>query len=405
MPLTAKRVEKLKSKPGRHRDQHGLYLQVISRTNISWVLRFQRNGRERWHGLGPLHTFGLAEARERARKARQQIFDGNDPIEAKAAARAAKALADAKLLTFEAAANQYFAQHEAKWRSARHRQQFINSLRRYAFPIIGKLPVAAIDVGLVLKTVEPIWPDIPETANRVRSRIEMILDWSKVRGYRTGDNPAKWELIGKVLPARSAVAKTMHHPALPYADAATFVAALRRRDGIAARALEFTILTAARTGETIGAVWDEIDLDAKMWTIPAGRIKGGREHRVPLSDRAVEILRALPTEKDNQHVFVGSQTGGGLSSAAFGATLRRMGRNDITVHGFRSTFSDWAHERSAFPNHVIELSLAHAVGNAVERAYRRGDLLDKRRQLMDAWARFIAMPPVVTGDNVIAVRS
>jgi integrase len=402
MTLTTRRIAKL-TQAGRYGDGHGLYLQVMSPTNRSWLLRYERSGRERWMGLGPLHTFDLQQARERARRARQQLFDGSDPLEARAAERAARALEAARTITFEKAARQYFDAHERKWKNAKHRAQFLSTLTDYAFPTIGRLPVAAIDTGLVLKCIEPIWNEKTETANRVRGRIESVLDWATVRGYRTGDNPARWRgHLSEVLPARETIQKTVHHAALQFGDLPAFMAALGQREGVAARALEFTILTAARTGEAIGATWDEIDLKTKVWTVPAGRIKGGREHRVPLSGRALEILQALPREERNPFVFIGPRNGG-LSNMAMSSVLGRMERTDITVHGFRSTFRDWAAERTSYPNHVVEMALAHVVGDKVEAAYRRGDLFAKRVRLMADWARFCSMKPADRG-AVIALR-
>jgi integrase len=393
MSLTTKRIAKL-TKAGRYGDGHGLCLQVTPSGVKSWLLRFERNGRERWMGLGPLHTIDLQEARERARKARQQLIDGIDPLTAREAERAERALEAARTITFEKAAQAYFDTHERKWRNRKHAAQFLSTLKTYAFPKIGALPVAAIDTGLVLKVIEPIWGDVTETASRVRSRIESVLDWATVRGYRTGDNPARWRgHLSEVLPARGQIQKTNHHAALPFADLPEFLAVLRQRDGVAARALEFTILTAARTGEAIGATWDEIDLKAKVWTVPAGRIKGGREHRVALSDRALEILHALPRERNNSFVFIGPRKGG-LSNMAMASVLGRMGRADITVHGFRSTFRDWAAERTNYPNHVVEMALAHVIGDKVEAAYRRGHLFAKRVRLMSEWSRYCGRKPV-----------
>jgi integrase len=404
MALTTKSIAKLK-KPGRYGDGHGLYLQVMSPTNRSWLLRYDRNGRgERWMGLGPLHTIDLNEARERARKARQQFLDGIDPLDARAAERTQRALEAARTITFEKAAQAYFDAHERKWRNRKHAAQFLSTLKTYAFPKIGSLPVAVIDVSLVLKVIEPIWQEKTETANRVRGRIEAVLDWATVRGYRAGDNPARWKgYIENVLPSRSAIQKPIHHAALPFDDLPEFMAALQQREGIAARALEFTILIASRTGEVVGATWDEIDLNEKTWTIPAGRIKGGREHRVPLSDRALEILRALPHEKNNPFVFIGPRKGG-LSNMGMASVLSRMGRNDITVHGFRSTFRDWAAERTNYPNHVVEMALAHVVGDKVEAAYRRADLFEKRRKLMSDWTKFCSTKPAATSAKVLLLR-
>lgn len=404
MALSIKRIAAIGQKVGRYRDGNGLLLQVAPGGSRSWLFRYERAGRERAMGLGPLHTTSLEEARELARAARRQLLAGIDPLEARAAERARLALEAARTISFEQATRQYFDQHEKKWRSRKTRDQFLSSLRMYAFPKIGQLPVAAIDTGLVLKVVEPIWQDKTTTANRVRGRIEAVLDWATVRGYRSGDNPARWAgHLAEVLPARGQIARVIHHPALPFVELPAFLALLRDREGIAARGLEFTILTAARTGEVIGARWSEI-IDA-TWTIPAGRIKGGREHRVPLSDRALEILQALPRERGNPHVFIGTRAGTGLSSMAMPAVLARMGKDDITVHGFRSTFRDWAAERTGYANHVVEMALAHSVGNKVEAAYRRGDLFEKRRQLMELWAKYCSTTTLAATAEVVTLRS
>jgi integrase len=254
--------------------------------------------------------------------------------------------------------------------------------------------LADVDTGMVLKALEPIWATKPETASRVRGRIEAVLDWSKARGYREGENPARWRgHLDKLLPARRKVRKVEHHAALPYAELPTFMADLRKREGIGARALEFAILTAARTGEVIGATWAEIDLETRLWTIPADRMKGRRQHRVPLSDRAIEILAALPRIQGNEFVFPGARDGKPLSNMAMLKTLERMGRDDLTSHGFRSSFRDWAAETTGYPGDLVEMALAHVVSNATEAAYRRGDMFDKRRRLMDDWAAYCAAPP------------
>jgi integrase len=405
MGLTVKQIAKL-TEPGRYGDGHGLYLQVMSPTNRSWLLRFERGGRERWMGLGPLHTVNLELARQKAQLARLQLLDGIDPLEARNAERAERALQSAKAVTFKEAAQQYFDQHERKWKNAKHRAQFLSTLENYAFPALGKLSVAAIDTGLVLKVIEPIWQDKTETANRLRGRIESVLDWANVRGYRQGDNPARWKgHLAEVLPARGSIQKVEHHAALPFIEISAFMTELRMREGIAARALEFTVLCASRTGETIGAQWDEVDLKAKTWTVPANRIKGGREHRVPLSDAALKILKELPTEKNNPFVFIGPKAGGGLSNMGMASVLGRMGRKSITVHGMRSTFRDWAAETTSYPNFVVEMALAHTVSDAVEAAYRRGDLFTKRTKLMADWARYCTTKPVNTANNVTPIRA
>ena len=392
--LTAKKVEREK-RPGRYRDGHirGLYLQIGPTGGKSWLLRFERDGRERWLGLGPLSVVDLRTARERARAARLLLLDGIDPIDHRKAEKAKLAAAKAKLLTFREAAELYFDQHERKWKNAKHRQQFLSTLK-VVYPVLGNMAVADIDTPAVLRAIEPYWLTKTETMSRTRARIEAVLDWATVRGYRTGDNPARWKNhLSEVLPARGQVAKVNHHAALAFAAVPAFMAELRQREGVAARALEFAILTAARTGEVIGARWDEISFEDKTWLVPAGRMKGGREHRVPLSGRAIALLRALPTEDGNDFVFLGTRGGSGLSSMAMPQVLQRMNRGDITVHGFRSSFRDWASETTNFPNHVVEMALAHAVGNVVEAAYRRGDLLAKRRQLAEAWSRFTTSPP------------
>jgi integrase len=382
MRLSAKQVEKLRT-PGRHPDGDGLYLQITPTGVKSWVLRYERNGRERMLGLGTLRDFSLKEARERARRARQQLADGIDPIDARRAERAVPTI------TFREAAQAYNSLHEAKWRNPRHRAQFLKSLSRYAFPILGNLLVAAVDTPVVLRVVQPIWNSRTETASRVRGRIEAVLDWATVSGHRKGDNPARWKgHLDQVLPAPSAVTKVQHHPALPWSEISSFMVELRGREGVAARALEFAILTAMRTSEVLGARWSEMDLPAKVWTVPAERMKATRPHRVPLPEQAVELLRGLFTEADNDYVFIGAQAGKSLARRALAEALGRMNRSDITVHGFRSTFRDWAAEVSHFPNHVVEQALAHTISNAVEAAYRRGDLFEKRRALMAEWAAF-----------------
>ena len=403
MTLTAKRISKL-IEPGRYSDGHGLYLQVMSPDNRSWLFRYERNNRERWAGLGPLHTVSLKEARERARRVRLQLLDGIDPIDARKAQRATRALEAARALTFEKAARDYFGQHAEKWRNPKHRAQFLSTLEAYVFPTIGHLSVADIDTGLVLRCIEPIWKRVPETAGRVRNRIEAVLDWATIRGSRSGDNPARWVgHLDNVLPARSQLANYKHHPALPYAQMPAFIASLSGREGVAARALEFLILTAGRTGEVIGAQWNEIDLKAKTWTIPAERMKARKIHKIPLNDRAVEILGALPREEKNPFVFIGPRRSG-LSNMAMMTVLRRMKQDNATVHGFRSSFRDWAAERTNYANHVVEMALAHTISNQVEAAYRRGDLFDKRRRLMKDWAEYCAKGSADASVHVVRLR-
>ncbi|MGY3698939.1 integrase [Bradyrhizobium sp. USDA 3240] len=402
--LSYKKVESLKQ-AGMYSDGGGLYLQVTQGADgtprKSWLFRYAIGGRERQMGLGPLHDVSVAEARERAVSARELRRAGKDPINAREALRAANSLSAAKTMSFDECAEAYVAVHRQGWRNVKHASQWTATLATYCSPVFGRLPIQGVDVGLVMKVLEPIWATKPETASRVRGRIERILDWAKVRGYREGDNPARWRgHLDHLLPARGKIRKVKHHAALPYVEIPAFLTALRSRTAVAARALEFAILTAARTGEVIGARWEEIDLNGRVWTIPAERMKGGQEHRVPLSDVAVEILAHVRNVRQDAHVFPGDRRSA-LSNMAFLMLLRRMGRDDITAHGFRSTFRDWVEEQTDTPRAVAEMSLAHAIGNAVEAAYRRGDLFEKRRVLMSKWARYCNRPK----STVTAFRS
>lgn len=405
-PLTVHKIERL-TEPGRYLDgSGGLYLVVKPSGARSWILRYECHGRERYMGLGPVKDFTLTEARERARKARQLLNDGIDPLDARRAAHRAAATAAAQAaavtMTFSACAEQYYKFHSPKWKNHKHAAQFLSTLKTYAYPTIGKLPVADIKKAIVIELLKPIWYTKTETASRVRARIEAVLDYARVNGYRPeGENPAAWDgNLEHALPAHSQVAKVKHHPALPYAEMPIFMAALQEREGIGARALEFLILTAARTNEVCGARWSEIDFDAKTWTVPAERMKARREHRVPLSDRAMTLLEALPRE--GEFLFLGGRKGMPISNMAMAETVKRMGRNDITVHGFRSTMRDWTAETTAYPNHVAEMALGHAVGSKVEASYRRGDLFDKRKRLMAEWAQYCLTPrPEANETNVV----
>jgi integrase len=393
--LTAKRIAKLLKRPGRYLDDHGLVLQVINPNNASWLLRYQRAGKERWFGLGPIHTVDLSTARLRAKAARLQLLDGVDPLEAKRERKAAEKQAAVNTISFAAAAETYHRTHLAEWRSVKHAAQWISSLRDYAFPALGHMNVAHITKGDVLRAIEPIWAEKTVTASRTLNRVATVLSWATMRGYRSGDNPAKWEdALEHALPAPAKIAKPENLVAMSYNDVPTLVAQLR--DGLAARALKFTILTAARTGETCGALWSEIDLNNKLWIIPAARMKAGREHRVPLSREVVTLLKSLPREHANEAVFIGGRSGN-LSAAAMGRLLGRMGHRGVTVHGFRSAFSTWAREKTQAASATIEISLAHSVGDKTEQAYARTDLFAKRRQLMQQWARFATTPVKVKG--------
>jgi integrase len=407
MKLTAKRVARLLKKPGRYHDGHGLYLQVANPNNVSWLLRYERLGRERWAGLGPLHIISLSVARERANAMRLQLLDGIDPLDAKRAAKATAKLSAARKLTFEQAAKQYHKQHESKWRSSQHAGQWLRSLEVYAFPVIGGQDVAIVETPDILRVIESLWSTKAVTMDRVRNRIESVIDWAVVRKHRpAGTNPARWTgHLDQVLPAVKEIAKPVHHPALPYVELPAFMQALRQQHSIAARALQFLILTSARSSEALDAVWSEIDLDNAMWTIPAHRMKAGKEHRVSLSGPVVELLRNLPREDGNPHLFIGGRAGGCVSNASVRRLLRSLRDGDITIHGFRSTFSDWAHEQTAHASHTIEISLAHAVGNEAEQTYRRGPMIAKRAKLMADWAKFTTSTPVVIkGDNVVTMH-
>ena len=389
-------------KPGRYADGLGLYLEIRRAGNKSWSFRYMVAGRARELGLGPLHSVSLAEARNRARDARQLLLDGKDPIAVKREATASAKIERLKTMTFRQAALEFLRTSKVQaFKNDKHRKQWASTLESYAFPTLGDLPLQAIDTALVLKTLLPVWKRTPETGSRLRGRIERVIDWAKPLGLFQGDNPAQWDLLKDHVPAR---AKPEHHKALPYADLSAFMVDLRERNSISARCLEFTILTGVRTSEAIGAQWSEIDLDAATWTIPASRMKAKRDHRVPLSDRAVEILREIPKakrQKEQGFIFVGNGGSKPLSNMAMLELLRGMAGNGYTVHGFRSTFSDWARDRTSYPRDVIEMALAHAVKDKSEAAYRRGDALEKRRRLMAEWARYCETP--ITRATVTAI--
>jgi integrase len=379
--LSAVRIRKIKN-PGRYGDGRGLWLHVGPTGTKSWVFRFTRAGKARELGLGSLSAVSLAEAREAAREARRLVVSGLDPIDVR---KANSERPDASIL-FEDAAEQYITSHQAGWKNEKHRDQWRATLKRYAYPIIGNLTVAQVDTPLVLKIIQPMWTEKPETASRVRQRIEKILDWSKVRGFRKGENPARWKgHLDHLLPAKGKVKRVRHFPAVPYAELPGLIIELRAKEFISARALEFTILNANRTGEVIGAQWPEFNFATKIWTIPAERMKAGKEHRVPLCDRSLEILAALP--RGGEFVFPGAKPKKPLSNMAMMELLRNM-RPGFTVHGFRSTFRDWADERTNYPREVIETALAHANRDKTEAAYKRGDSIEKRKRLMQHWEGF-----------------
>ncbi|MEJ6849549.1 integrase arm-type DNA-binding domain-containing protein [Sinorhizobium fredii] len=402
--LTVKEVDNL-SKPGLYADGLGLYLQVAVGGSKSWIFRFMKNGKAKKMGLGSVNLVSLKEARDKAFMLQRKLMDGTDPIKERDAERLAIQIAEAKAMSFEDCASTYISSHRAGWKNAKHADQWQNTLSTYVFPQLGKLPVAEVDVGLVMKVLRPIWTEKPETATRVRGRIEAILDWATAHGYRTGDNPARWKgHLDKLLPKRQKVAKVKHHAALAYSEIASFMSDLRAMEGVSPKALEFAILTATRSGETLGALWSEIDMDNALWVIPGSRMKAEKDHRVPLSKQALEILRNLPREDDNPYVFIGNRGKGGLSSMALLMTLRRMEREDLTVHGFRSTFRDWAAEQTAYPNEMLEMALAHTVSDKTEAAYRRGDMKEKRQRLMTDWADYCDKT-AGNGNNVVTIRS
>ncbi len=405
--LTALRISR-ELAVGMHADGGGLYLQVTGAGAKSWIYRYSLRGKPREMGLGSLNSVSLANARTEAKLCRGLRQRGLDPIEARKAERAQAALDDAKAITFKEAAERYIAAHRAGWKKAKHALLWENTLKTYAYPVMGKVSVQAIDTALVLKVLEPIWTAKPETAGRVRGRIEAILDWAKSRGLRQGENPARWRgHLQYQLPAQSKVRRVEHHPALPYAELPDFMRKLREEVGIGAQALEFTILTAARTGEIIGATRAEANVTDKLWTVPGVRMKAGKEHRVPLSARALAILKDVTAPENGDHAFIfpGGKHGRPLSNMAMASVLRRMKRDDITVHGFRSTFRDWAAEQTNYPNEVVEMALAHAVSDKVEAAYRRGDLFEKRRLLMADWTTFCNTPKAAKGGaTVVPIR-
>lgn len=398
--LTAKEVEK-KTAPGNHGDGGGLTLQITKAGVKSWLYRYMINGKARWMGLGPVHSVSLAEARQKAADARRLVGQGIDPLEARLEAEMAKA----KLMTFDQCAAAYIDAHRAGWRNTKHADQWASTIATYVSPIIGSLPVGQVDTGLVVKVLaqpndkgQQFWQSKNETASRVRGRIESILGWATTSGFRAGDNPARWRgHLENLLATISRVDRTKNHPSLAWSQVGAFVEALRQREGVAARALEFAILTAARSGEVRGATWAEVDLAAKVWTIPASRMKAKREHEVPLSDAAVALLKRKPRIEGSDLVFPGTK-GQVLSDMSLTAVIRRMnseaqtwvdkGGKPITVHGFRSTFKMWAAESTNYPREVAEHALAHQLPDAVERAYQRGTQFAKRTAMMNEWARF-----------------
>ena len=390
---------------GYHRCDRGLYLQVAGSGTKSWLFRYKSpvTAKQREMGLGALSLVSLAQARDRAVECRRQMLAGLDPLEERRRIKKARELQHARSITFQEAAEQCIASKKPEWKNAKHVQQWSNTLTAYAYPVFGDLSVSDLDTDLVLKAIEPIWTSKAETASRVRQRIETVWDWARARKYVEGENPARLRgHLDKLLAKTSKVKRVKHHAAVPYKQIGPFLTKLRDRNGSTALALEFMILTAARTGEVCGARWHEIDLTAKVWVIAADRMKASKEHRVPLCTRVVEILNSIKSNRNpDDFVFPGWKAGTGLSNGAMLALMKKMGFGHYTPHGFRSTFRDWAaDEAHTFQNETIELALAHTIKNQAEAAYRRGDQLDRRRELMDAWQKYSETSKTAKGIEV-----
>lgn len=378
--LTDVLVKSTKLKAGRHSDGGGLYLNVSPTGSKSWVFMWVVAGKRREMGVGPYPAVSLSKARSKAGEAREAVADGRDPIAEKAKEEEP---------TFSECVEQFLTSMEGQWRNEKHRAQWRMTLTEYCKPIRAK-KVSEITVDHVLKVLKPIWSTKSETASRLRGRIERVLGYAKAKGWRDGENPAAWkENLGNILPARQKLTRG-HHAAMKYDEVPAFAAKLRTHDAMAARALEFLILTASRSGEVLEATWDEIDLQAKVWTVPKERMKAGREHRVPLTDAAVAILDAVGAAGKEGYVFPGQKKDRPLSNMSMAMLMRRMKFTAYTVHGFRSAFRDWAGDRTSFPRELAEAALAHVVGDETERAYRRSDAIAKRRKLMEAWEKYLA---------------
>lgn len=408
------------SEPGLHPVGPGLYLRVqhskpdangMIRVLKGWIFRYALAGKRTDMGLGPFPAVSLADARRKADDARRKIDNGTDPV---AAARAA-ALAAGGIPSFKDAAEQFIASHRDGWRNPKHRQQWENTLATYAHPVIGEMSVADVAVADVLRVLEPVWKAKPETATRLRGRIEAVIDWAIAREYRSGDNPARWRgRLQQLLPAKTKIRRVVHHPALDWRLIGAFMQDLRARPAPVARALEFAILTAARGGEVRGATWSEVDIAGAVWNVPGARMKAGRDHRVPLSDAALAVLKSALAQHveitgkppaPDALIFEGGRRGRPLSENAFMMLLARMDRADITSHGFRSTFRQWCAEATNYPREVCESALAHTNKDRVEAAYQRGDHFEKRARLMQDWATFCSQPVAAQGGNIVALRT
>jgi len=385
--LSAIKVKKLTT-PGWYPDGLGLYLQVSPSGSKSWVYRYYTNGKEKRTGLGSYTIISLEEARRKADAKRKLVHEGVDPIAHKKAAKTQAALDEAKGITFRECASSYIESHRAGWSNKKHANQWANTLETYAYPVMGNLSIQDIDVSCVIRTLEPIWNTKTETATRVRQRIEAVIDWAKARDYREGDNPARWKgHLDKLLPNPSKIRKVEHHNALPYIEMSSFFRLLRSKESMAASALSFIILTATRSGEARGARVEEIDFQSKTWTIPAERMKAKREHKVPLSDEAINVLKEVSNQQMNGYIFPGSKGNAPVTEAAIRKLLKAE-QPGVTTHGFRSTFRDWCAEKTDSPREVAEAALAHILGDQTESAYLRTDLFDRRRELMGEWSRY-----------------
>ena len=399
--LSALKIKNIK-KAGWYPDGKGLYLQVGESGSKSWVYRYQVNGKEKRHGLGSLLGLSLINARKAAEHCRELRQQKIDPIEYKQKVEAEKRLNEAKTITFKECALAYIESHKAGWRNQKHESQWTNTLNTYAYPVIGSLSVQDIDTGLVMEVIEPIWFTKTETASRVRQRIENILDWAKARNYRTGENPALWRgHLEKLLPKRTKVQKVKHHNAMPYTDIPDYFRSLRKVDTLAAKALAFTILTASRTSEARGALKDEINKKEKIWNIPDERMKAGRPHRVPLNRECFKLLKEAENYQRDNFIFPALTKDKPISDAALLKLLKQT-HPKLTVHGFRSTFRDWCAEMTAYPRELAESALAHTVKDQTEAAYQRGDMLEKRRELMEAWADYCLNGK--TSKNIIPIK-
>ncbi|GAA5442609.1 prophage integrase IntA [Microbulbifer sp. NBRC 101763] len=403
--LTVKGIKGIKA-PGKYDDGDGLRLFVQASGARSWVLRYQLLGKRREMGLGSLNDVNLKQARAEAALQRKLILQGLDPVTERRRIQEEQKAAvhddSVKFVTFSDIAEDYIRVHSKGWRNAKHIQQWRNTLKQYAHPVIGEIPPSQVTTDDVLQILKTIWLEKPETANRVRNRVELVLDAAKARGLREGENPARWRgHLDKLLPPRSKVRQVRHHSALPWVELPEFMQEISKREGLAFRAMELTILTATRTSEVLEATWDEVDFSTKSWTIPAERMKAGKEHRVPLAPQVIALLESIPRIDDSPYLFPGQRQGRPLSNMSMLMALRRMDRNDLTVHGFRSTFRDWAGESTPHPRDVCEQALAHSLGDSVEAAYRRGDLFEKRKSLMADWAAYATVAPV---DNVVSIR-